>query len=289
MHRAGERPLRYGEVRAASGVEGADLLAEYEAAKKNKKDATEEDDDDGSDSDGEGEWVEVLSGDEEDEIVIDDDDNNDGEAPDLVLLGEDNAGENGEPKASDEGEGDDEQLDLSKLSAKDRAALQQQVSSNRIFTTAEFAKMQKLVDRQKRAKRDPRLAAKLKRAKAKGEEFADMSDSDDDSDMDSDDDGIHVKGAVNATDIMAEAKRKRMSKAEKLEKIIEGREKWESKERAGGSTNTEKKRKKNFAMSKFAFSTRKKIGEKGTAKQGRRQDQKGRGNDHAAKKRRRKF
>ena len=109
--------------------------------------------------------------------------------------------------------------------------------------------------------------------------------------MNSDDeDIIRIKGAVNATDIMADAKRKRMNKAEKLEKIIEGRQKWESKERAGGSTNTEKKRKKNFAMSKFSFSTRKKIGEKGTAKMGRKQKRsKLDGGGRDAKKRRRKF
>merc|ERR1712194_458254 len=121
--------------------------------------------------------------------------------------------------------------------------------------------------------------------KAKGEEFADMSDSDG---SDSDEEDIHVKGAVTATDLMAEAKRKRMSKAEKLEKIIEGREKWESKQRPGGSTNTEKMRKKSFSMSKFSFATRQKLGEKTTAKQGRKQKSKLKDGGRAAKKRRRK-
>merc|ERR1712238_64632 len=142
----------------------------------------------------------------------------------------------------------------------------------------------KLVDRQQRAKRDPRLAARLKHAKAKGEEFADMSDSDDSDD----DENIHIKGAVNTMDLMAEAKKKRMSKAEKLEKIIEGREKWESKQRAGGSTNTEKTRKKSFAMTQHSFSTRKKMGEKTTAKQGRKTKNKLKDGGRAAKKRRRK-
>ncbi|KAL7537647.1 hypothetical protein ACHAXR_009111 [Thalassiosira sp. AJA248-18] len=302
LHRAGEKPLRYGEVRAASGVAGADLLAAYEASKlkaaenDNEGDSDEEGGEDGwvdvdsgdeekqGDEDG---WVEVDSGEEEDEIKmndVDEEEESDDDAPDLLLLGEDNNGEDGKPKA-DNDETEDKQLDLSKLSDKDRAKLQQQVSSTRIFTTAEFAKMQKLFDRQQQARRDPRLAARLKRAKAKGEEFADISE--DDSDM-SDGEDIHIKGAVNATDIMAEAKRKRMSKAEKLEKIIEGRQKWETKERAGGSTNTEKKRKKNFAMSKFSFSTRKKLGEKTTAKHGRKQAN--RLNDgRVSKKRRRKF
>lgn len=300
LHKAGEKPLRYGEVRAASGVEGADLLAAYEASKKNagkKRDADSGSDND-DDDDSESGWVEMKEGDGGDEEDVSDsgwvemkedeeDEESDDEAPDLVLLGDDD--DNAEEK-EEEGDaatnGDD--VDYSKLSKEERAKLQQEVSSTRIFTASEFAKMQKLVARQQQARRDPRLAAKLKRAVARGEEFADMSDSD--SDDDSDDEDIHIKGAVNATDIMADAKRKRMNKAEKLEKIIEGRQKWESKERAGGSTNTEKKRKKNFAMSKFSFSTRKKIGEKGTAKMGRKQKRsKLDGGGRDAKKRRRKF
>ena len=299
LHKAGERPLRYGEVRAASGVEGADLLAAYEASKKNagkKRDGDSGSDND-DDDDSESGWVEMKEGDGEDEEDVSDsgwvemkdeeEEESDDEAPDLVLLGDDD--DNAEEKEEDgdaAAKGDD--VDYSKLSKEDRAKLQQEVSSTRIFTASEFAKMQKLVARQQQARRDPRLAAKLKRAVARGEEFADMSDSD--SDDDSDDEDIHIKGAVNATDIMADAKRKRMNKAEKLEKIIEGRQKWESKERAGGSTNTEKKRKKNFAMSKFSFSTRKKIGEKGTAKMGRKQKRsKLDGGGRDAKKRRRKF
>ncbi|KAL7455808.1 hypothetical protein ACHAWC_007322 [Mediolabrus comicus] len=299
LHKAGEKPLRYGEVRAASGVEGADLLAAYEASKKNagkKRDGDSGSDND-DDDDSESGWVEMKEGDGEDEEDVSDsgwvemkdeeEEESDDEAPDLVLLGDDddNADEK-EEEGDGAAKGDD--VDYSKLSMEDRAKLQQEVSSTRIFTASEFAKMQKLVARQQQARRDPRLAAKLKRAVARGEEFADMSDSD--SDDDSDDEDIHIKGAVNATDIMADAKRKRMNKAEKLEKIIEGRQKWESKERAGGSTNTEKKRKKNFAMSKFSFSTRKKIGEKGTAKMGRKQKRsKLDGGGRDAKKRRRKF
>jgi len=304
LHKSGERPLRYGEVKAATGVAGADLLVEYEASKKRKEEEEGRDEGDESGSDGEEEeeeWVDVKSGDEggkadeweevasgdeeeeeEDEIKMEESDGEE-EAPDLVLLKDDEAAATASNKE------EPTQDKKKELSAKDRSKLKQEVSSTRIFTTAEFAKMQKLVDREQRAKRDPRLAAKLKRAKAKGEEFADLSDSDSDMDSDDDDD-VHVKGAVNAMDIMAEAKRKRVSKAEKLEKIIAGREKWEAKDRAGGSTNTEKKRKKNFAMSKFAFATRQKIGEKSTAKSGRLHGQKKKYKDNlSSKKRRRKF
>ena len=72
--------------------------------------------------------------------------------------------------------------------------------------------------------------------------------------------------------------------------ILVTRQHLHEKQRAGGSTNTEKIRKKNSAMSKFSYSTRQKIGEKSTAKQGRKQKQKSRLKDggRAAKKRRRK-
>ena len=300
LHKAGEKPLRYGEVRAALGVEGADLLAAYEASKKKKvgkesvgSDSEGCDDDsesgwiemkdgEGDDDDSESGWIEMKDGDEENE------EDSDEEAPDLVLLeDEDDNNAEGKDEEGEDDEGKGDVVDYSKLSKQERGKLQQEVSSTRIFTASEFAKMNKLVARQQQARRDPRLAAKLKRAIAKGEEFDDISDSDSE---DSDDEDIHIKGAVNATDIMADAKRKRMSKAEKLEKIIEGRVKFETKERAGGSTNTEKKRKKNFAMSKFSFDTRKKIGEKGTAKMGRKQDRKSKldGGGRDAKKRRRK-
>lgn len=281
LHRAGEKPLRYGEVRAASGVQGADLLAAYEAAKKTKEDNGEEAE--GSEAEGSDGWQDVGESDSEEEIQMKDDEAiSDVEAPDLILLEEKEAGAEGKAEVGDTS---DDKLDLSKLSEKERAKLQQEMSSTRIFSTAEFAKMQKLVDRQQRALRDPRLAARLKRAKANGDEFADMSDSD----VDSDDEEIRIKGAVNNVDIMAEAKRKRMSKAERLEKIIEGREKWESKDRPGGSTNTEKKRKKNFAMSKFAYSTRQKVGEKNTAKRGKKFKGKKVEDGGKSKKRRRKF
>ncbi len=289
LHKAGERPLRYGEVRAALGVEGADLLAAYEASKKRKGKKTGGGSDSEGDDDSESGWVEMKDGDGDDESesgwveMKNDEDGSDEEAPDLVLLGEDAEGKEEEDADGEKGD----EVDYSKLSKEERGKMQQEVSSTRIFTASEFAKMNKLVARQQQARRDPRLAAKLKRAIARGEEFDDISDSDDD---DSDDEDIHIKGAVSATDIMADAKRKRMSKAEKLEKIIEGRIKFESKERAGGSTNTEKKRKKNFAMSKFSFDTRKKMGEKNTAKQGRKQERsKLDGGGRDAKKRRRKF
>lgn len=259
LHRAGEKPLRYGEQRVSAGVEGADLLVEYESKKaaylkerEERGDVSSEDDSEDSEMDEDIQ----EDGDEADE--------SDGEkAPRLVPV----KIVNGKivPDTKEGVEGDT--LDLSKMTRKERAALRQDISSNRVFSTSDFEKMRKLVDREERVKRDPRAAARLKRRRAQGKEFEELSD--DDSDIDSDEeDRIHTKGAVNASDIMAESKKKRANKIERLEKIVAGRSKFEHNTREGGSTNTEKKRKKNFLMTKFSFANRTKQGSKETARRG---------------------
>jgi protein SDA1 len=282
-------------------VEGADLLVEYESKKAaflRRQEASgddaandendiqeepmndevdgdewEEVDEEGDEVDGE-EWEEV-EGEGEDEG---DNDSDDGSAPALVLLKSD--------QASDDAPVDEDELvvDLSKMTPEEREDLKQKVSSTRVFTASDFEKMRKLVEREHRAKRDPREAARRKRAVAKGKEFEELSD---DSDSDADDHEVRVSGVVTPQDIMADAKRKRQSKAEKLEKIVAGRQKFESKSRAGGSTNTEKKRKKNFMMSQFSFATRSKGKGKATAMAANKRKQLA--GTHEAKKRRRKM
>lgn len=252
LHRTGEAPLRYGERRVAAGVEGADLLVEYEAQRAASKKRKQEGDEESESSDEEGgiqeeKWNDV-SDDESSGVVSGEwaeveEGKDDDAAPNLVLVDEVDG-----KMVPREKDGAQDDVVVSKMSQKERDELRQKVSSTRVFSTSDFVKMRKLVGREERAKRDPRAAAKLKRAIAKGKQFEALSGDDDDSDVDSDDEGIHIKGAVNPTDIMAEARKKRMSKAERLEKIIAGRAAFESKSRDGGSTNEEKKRKKNFLM-----------------------------------------
>ena len=71
-----------------------------------------------------------------------------------------------------------------------------------------------------------------------------------------------------ASDIMAESKRKRANKIERIEKIVAGRSKFELNAREGGSTKFEKKRKKNFLMTKFSVANRTKKSSKETATRG---------------------
>jgi protein SDA1 len=174
------------------------------------------------------------------------------------------------------------------MTSEEREKLKQDVSSTRIFSTSDFMKMRKLVEREERLKSDPREAARRKRAIARGQDFEELSD---DSSDGSDDEAINIKGAVNPYDIMAEAKRKRKTKAEKLEKILAGRDKFETKERPGGSTNTEKERRKNFLMSKSSRGARSKGRGKGglSEKRGNSSTKAKTQTGHEAKKRRRKM
>mmetsp|Transcript_6014 Transcript_6014/g.14909 ORF Transcript_6014/g.14909 Transcript_6014/m.14909 type:complete len:882 (+) Transcript_6014:90-2735(+) len=293
LHRAKAKPMRFGEQKVSYGVEGADLLVEYESKKaaylkKKHQEGTSKDGDDDDDSEGEfeEEFNDIEGEEDEEELELSDD-----EAPDLVAL-DPNQSPSATAKSEDSNGVNDVEnqhedvIDLSKMTPEERNNLKQEISSTRVFTPSDFAKMRKLVQREERARRDPREAARRKRAAARGEDFEELSeDSDDDA---SDDEVIRIAGAVAPGDIMADARRKRQSKAEKLEKVLAGRESFETKQRAGGSTNTEKERKKNFLMTKSSKSARSKGRGKGglAAKRGHggKKQQMG----HEAKKRRRK-
>lgn len=270
LHRNKAAPMRYGEHKVSAGVEGADLLVEYESKKaaylwkkqhgKINEELEEEDIEEVEGELDDSDIDEDVEEEEEEEAEEDE------EAPELVVLEkpapEDN--NNGEEKDDNPDDAEPEVIDLSKMTPEQREALKQHVSSTRIFSAEDFVKMRKLVEREERARRDPREAARRKRAIAQGQEFEALSDDEESDAADSDDeDAIRVKGAVNLTDIMAEATRKRKTKAEKLEKVLAGRTKFETKERAGGSTNTEKIRRKNFLMSKSSRMARSKGRDKG--------------------------
>jgi protein SDA1 len=290
LYRSGTKPLRYGETNAAAGVEGADLLLEYEAKKAlhraksgvgdqaSDEEVEQDDDDEVEKSDDEEEEEEQEEDDNYDENDMDDENEEAhcSDAPNLVVVGE---------QSESNVSGVDQVIpDVSKLSAKERDKLKQDISSTRIFTASDFAKMRKLVEREKRARQDPREAARRKRKLARGEDFEELSDEGSEAEVDSDEE-IQISGAMNPTSLMAEAKKKRQSKAEKLKKILAGRTEFEAKSREGGSTNVEKKRKKNFQMSKFSFEARTKSKGKRSLNKKTMSKQTG----HEAKKRRRKL
>ncbi len=306
LHKAGEKPLRYGEQRAAAGVAGADLLVEYEKKKEaylkqkaEKRARGEDSDDDSGDEEGigyepmndgddgdDGDWEEVDDDGVDNDVDEGDDSDEDSSAPNLVKVKE----VDGKMVLEDTNDAADDAIDLSKMTAEERNKVAMEVSSTRVFTSADFAKMRKLVEREERLKRDPRAAARMKRLRAQGKEFEELSDDSGDDDDLNEEGGVRIKGAVDMMDIAAESKRKRASKIERLEKILQGRESFEHKQRDGGSTNTEKKRKKNFLMTKFSFANREKQGSKETARRGTlKKTKKLKQDKYANKKRRRKM
>ena len=292
LHKHGEKPRRFGDNKVSVGVAGADLLVEYEsqkAAHLKRKEAEIAAGKTGEEDDG---WVECEAED------------SDEEAPELMKLdpadakspakseGDDDdeeadeEAEGGEDEEEEDEEGDKDVIDLSKMTPEERDALRSKVSATRVFTAADFDKMRKLVEREQRAKRDPREAARRKRALLKGDGFEELSGDDGPDEESDEEDNIRVTGRVTEVDIMATATKKRQSKAERLGKVLAGREKFESNGRTGGSTNIEKKRKKNFVMSKFSFETR----SKGKGKSNRTEKKTGKNMNanHDSKKRRRK-
>jgi protein SDA1 len=228
LYRSKTKPLRYGQQNVATGVEGADLLVEYEsmkAAHKLKQKQGGEYEGDSDDDDGSGEWEEVGDDDEdievpdEEEVEEADEEEADEEAPDLVVLD----GESKPPAT----------IDLSKMSTEERNKLKQEVSATRVFTSSDFAKMRKLVERERAAKRDPRETARVKRQIARGEEFQELSD---DSDDDSSDDETELL-VLEPNDLYAR-RNERVSKAEKKLEIIAGRRDLKQ---PGGSISKEEK------------------------------------------------
>jgi hypothetical protein len=137
-------------------------------------------------------------------------------------------------------------------------------TGSRILSAADFAKIRKLQAKAKEEARNPRALAKRKRDDAQGKEDDESEEEDDDDDdsssedrddFDDDDvmDDLGKKSIITNADLQSEAKRKRLSKSERLESILTGRSTREEKKREGGSTNTEKTRKKNFLMQKHSF------------------------------------
>eukprot|EP00592_Proboscia_alata_P002014 CAMPEP_0194372598 /NCGR_PEP_ID=MMETSP0174-20130528/20987_1 /TAXON_ID=216777 /ORGANISM="Proboscia alata, Strain PI-D3" /LENGTH=948 /DNA_ID=CAMNT_0039151221 /DNA_START=45 /DNA_END=2891 /DNA_ORIENTATION=- len=260
----------------------------WEEIEEDAKTADGSDNDDNSgeewidvEQDQESEASEVVDSDKNKADKIDSNEEDDDVAPTLM-----NLDKIVESKAVDDNKNvqDKKMIDLSTMTKKECQALQTETSANRVFTTSDFHRMKLLVAKQDKLRSDPRAASKRKHDIAKGINFWLLSDDDWDTDdekeseiidgkgvggndSDSDDEGVTTTGAVTAYDIMALAKKKRQDKTERLEAVIAGREKFSSKLRAGGSTNMEKSRKKNFQMQKFSHQSRIKISQKETRRQ----------------------
>mmetsp|Transcript_19617 Transcript_19617/g.40691 ORF Transcript_19617/g.40691 Transcript_19617/m.40691 type:complete len:849 (+) Transcript_19617:51-2597(+) len=314
--KSGEGPKKYGEVDVAVGVEGAELLIEWEERRRKKKEAKrlaaakkagekagadEGDSDDDSDPDEAPQLLETdpkklaaAAAADDDVLKFDNDEQEEEEEEEEEEVEEEEEEEEGDNDDDDDDDDGgweeasdgssvsgewkdvvDEKEDTPSVSRKEAEKVRAEVSKTRVFSSEELARIRKLVARENAIKRDPRLAAKRKRelARGEGDDFSDLDGSDSDSlddfsDDDDDEEGGGVKGRVSEESIMAESKRRRLNKMERLQSIKDGREKFESKSRNGGSTNTEKKRKKNFLMQRQSWEMRRSKNDKQTRTNG---------------------
>jgi len=300
MLKNGEKPVKYGETKAAVGVEGAELLLAYEENKKRKREEREQaklekkhekekrrkkrkreaeeggdndnddDDDEEDDDSNNSESEEEMEMDSDDDSggwndVSDDDDDDNGSDSNKdddeelnwdELETDSDTDSNSDDNSDSDSDSwidvsDDEQKEGGKkvvLSKEEKEKMRAEASSTRIFSAKDFARMKKLAARENAEKRDPRAMAKRRKLVKEGKAFDDMSE---DEGFESEDEGIvRIKGMVQPENIMAEAVKRKNNRMDRLQSIMEGRSKFEQKKREGGSTNTEKLRKKTFAMVK---------------------------------------
>ena len=269
-------PVQYGDQRVSDGVEGAELLEAYE-----RGDIIVDDDDVVWKSDllpnddDEMEEEEEEDDDDDDEEEEDDDD----ECPTLVQMDEnaqeedndeegdgddedDEDGEEEEMDADDDDEegwisvGDDEEEEGDTAAKIPMVAppprdIRNRIDARRILTAEDFQLLERLKTAQAERSRDPKRrsgggsGANSAMAKTEARKRAREEDNEDEYTG-----GTGMSFAVSADSLGAGTKTGKTSKLERIRHVLEGRKesKFEHNGHAGGTTNTEKLRKKNYVM-----------------------------------------
>lgn len=219
FHDGTAKPKQFGELVAAEGVDGVELLEEAEAAGRFDGDENQ----DGwevaseSENDSDGEWVDV------------DDDDDDGEErklkfnDDNELVEDDDEDGDSAEKADEEAEEDED--------AAPKKNQSERLDARRILTPRDFERIEMLKKEREAAMKDPKS-----RSKKKAEEMAAKADAD--------------STKLNPSDLEGYSKRKRLTQEERMRSVLEGREDFKAKRSGGGTTNKEKKRLKHYMMIK---------------------------------------
>jgi protein SDA1 len=210
-----------------------------------EEDGEEDDEEDGEEDeqgvDGEAEEdEEMLSGEEENEEDADEEDADEEDADEED--GEDEKDDEEDEDEEEDGEEDGEENDKSASST-----VKKPITAVRLLTPEDFKKIEEL----KKLRQEELLAGKRKRFQDKKEEQADEA--------------INANKEVEADDIEGSyQKKRRLSKAERLESVMEGREgriKYghKLKDHTHGSTNQEKLKTKAFMMVKQSRKVKAKV------------------------------
>ncbi len=333
-------PSGYGALRTATGVDGAELLLEYERgnieidsdgevvwkddqveddsedSSSGSEDGDEapqlvqvdsgDDDEEGDDEEEEGEWVSVSGDDEEEEgeweEVGEDDEEEDGdeeeEDGDEEADEDDEEEEGGEDEEEDEGEW--EMMDEPQPQNKKRKTVRfdtgnhskkaksnsgearktsgsplDRVDATRVLSDSDFDLIRRLKAAQAEREKDPRYRTKRAQAQQRAanenatstvnvEVWPEAPEDDDN------EDGPHMPSYVLEPKALgAQARTGKMHKLDRLRTVVESRKesKWEHEGHAGGLTNKEKLRTKNFVMvRKGKASVRGKVNKSNSAK-----------------------
>ncbi|KAJ0411133.1 hypothetical protein ATCC90586_004990 [Pythium insidiosum] len=221
FHDEAARPKQFGELVAAEGVDGAELLEEAEAAGRfdgeENQDGWEVASSESDESDGE--WIDVSDAEDD--------------------------GDNGEGGDEDEedGEGDDDEAEGEgeTPAAKPQS---ERIDARRILTPKDFERIELLKKEREAAMKDPKM-----RRKRKADELAAAAKTANEVAL----------TKVNPEDLEGYAKKKRLTQEERLRSVLAGREDWQKKKKGGGTTNTEKKRLKHFMMVKKSRNVQSKV------------------------------
>lgn len=237
-------PKAYGEQRVATmpatdveeedeeDEEGEDGEGEWEDVRDDDEEVEDEDEE------GEGEWQDVENNDNNDEIDVDQDGND----------GWEEVGSN-DPDSSDSDEEEEEE----EAEEEDRHH-HKKVRFDKVLTADDMAMIQKLSA--SRGLPSPSLPKNTKKSSNKkamevDEEEDEEEGSEDGSDSDeeeSDDNGPDY--VMDPSRLLPRGRLHKASKIERLQQILSGRveKRFEHEGHAGGLTNEEKRRKKNFVM-----------------------------------------
>lgn len=226
-HNLAATPKRYGEAIIADHVDGVDLLEAYEKGEIaiNENDEivwnnVNQQNDEHSDDE---EWVDV----------VDDDDGGDADIVDST----ESEVEDGDEDDNDREEDEEDWEDISdaKIEPQEKQTTSISLDQRRMLTDDDYQLIRKLKAAQEKLLKDPKFRGKLS---------VDEESEDEDHPPNS-----HTF-VVRENEIESQVKVRKATKIERIRRILEGRKtnKFEHEGHAGGLTNKEKIRKKNYMM-----------------------------------------
>ena len=200
--------------------------------KKRKLEPEEEDEDE---EDDEGEWESVSENDSEEEEENDEDEED--EKSDAESGSEDGDDDDAEQ------EEEEEETNFSKRSAKHVESIRNRLDARRVLTDQDFALIAKLKAAQAERLLEPRFRTKAALAARAKKEQADEEDGEEGG-------GKVNDFSVDPSSLAAGMRTSKTTKIEKMMRVLDGRKdvRFEHEGHAGGLTNKEKLRLKNFVM-----------------------------------------